>query len=120
MLLSRRTMLQASVGAIALSLTGCNNTKTILTFVNNAAAPLSVDATANGKNFKKKNIQPGHSASQTYRTNDKVGTLVPVTGTVTVQGQPANNLNGLGLEVALGMTNTFTVDGFGFVTVVVK
>ena len=104
-------MLQASIGAVALSLTGCKNTKTVIVFVNNSSVALSVDAASNGKKFKKKNIQPGHTASQTYRSNDTVGTLVPVTGTATPAGGAPLNL--AGLEVTLGKTNTFTVTDLG-------
>lgn len=106
---NRRTMLQLGLGALTLSLTGCKNTKTTIVFVNNLSVALSVNASANGSNFKKNNIQPGHSATQTYNSNDTLGTLANVTGTATPKGYPPINLAGLGLQVKLGYRNTITV-----------
>lgn len=109
MVFNRRTMLQLGLGALTLSLTGCKNTKTTVVFVNNLGVALSINASASGNSFKKNNIQPGHSATQTYRSNDALGTVVNVTGTATPKGFPPVNLAGVGLQVKLGYKNTITV-----------
>ena len=118
MLLNRRAMFQASIGAIALSLTGCNNTKTDVNFVNAAGLPVTVDALANGVPFKKKNIQPGHSVTHTFKTNDQIGSKVKVTGSVTI-GEKVVDLAKAKLAITLGKLNTILVNPKGKIVVYV-
>lgn len=119
MLLNRRTMLSASLGAIALSLSGCKSTKTTIVFVNNSGFPIKVSASAGGKNFNR-TVSTGHTAKQVYRSNDTLGTVIPLTGTVTVVTKPATAPVPIASDVTLGYTNTYTVDAMGVVTVVVS
>ena len=123
MFLNRRKMLQASIGAIALSLTGCKSTKTVVILINasNAssnpgpAAPISVNITGpNNLTFRKTNLQPGHQYSQTYHTNDASGTVVNFnTVSVSVGGVDAGFTGG---SVTAGQTNTFTFDGIDVIS----
>ena len=109
MVFNRRRMLQASLGVIALSVSGCTNTKTTIIFINNLPVALSVNASANGISFKKNNIQPGHQASQVYHTSDTAGTVVSVTGSATPKGGFTIDLATLFLTVTLGFQNAITV-----------
>ena len=118
MLLNRRTMLSASIGAIALSLSGCNKTITTIVFANNAAVPISVSATATGVTFSKRTIAPGHASSQVQRSNATLGSIIQITIYVTLQGMPA--LPPQTLPLTLGYRNTFEIDSFGVATVVVQ
>ena len=117
MLLNRRAMLQASIGAIALGMTGCNKTKTTVDIVNATAFPISLLLEANGQSLKKNNIPPGGTSKKSVKSNDLVGTKVPVTGNVTLKGKNPVKLKGL--KVTLGKINTFVVSGQGKVTVFV-
>ena len=123
MLLNRRAMLHASVGAAVLSVTGCNHTKTVVVFKNQLPVALSVNASAGGKTFKKNNIQPGGSSSQTYTSNDSSGSKTPITGTVTPAGGPAIDLSLFSLKLTFGKTNTITAALVGstpYVTIAVS
>jgi hypothetical protein len=111
MLLNRRTMLSASLAAIALGSVGCKKTKTTVIVKNEAAEALSIDAHAGGQTLSAKNIQPGHQVKRIFHSNAKVGTAEPVTGTATLKGMPAVDLAVAlaGMPVIAGFTNTITV-----------
>lgn len=110
MLMNRRKMLLGSLATAALTLSGCKKATTTVVFVNSSNVVITVNATANGKKFKKV-IPPGHKASQKYSTDGK-GTTKPVTGTVTFKGIPTPPnpipIPG-GTTVYIGETNTYTV-----------
>lgn len=124
MLLNRRTMLSASIGAIALSLSGCKSTKTTIVFVNNGPAgdltpnstvAVRVNATANGKKFNR-TIAPGHSASQVYLSDGNLGSMVPISGTITPVGKGMMSIAiPPGTMVTIGYKNTFYIDSLGVV-----
>ena len=120
MFLNRRTMLQASIGAIALGLSGCTKGKITSIIFANATADIiaTIDAFAAGKEYADTAIPPDkYSKRGDFPTTAKVkGKLVPLTGTITFVASPAIDLGALGLNVKLGSTNTYTVHGDGTVT----
>ena len=99
-------MLGASLGAVALSLSGCKNTRTTILFVNGSAAPVTISATGDGQSFNVKNLQPGHSTpKRVILSSDKLGTISTVSGTVTVAGVATPFTT----TISEGYTNTITV-----------
>lgn len=113
MLLNRRAMLTAGIGAVALSLSGCKNTKTTVIIVNGAAEKLTVSATAGSISLSASNIQPGHQVKKTNNSNVNLGTIVPVVGNATLATTPPTMVPLGGLDITAGYTNTITIVDFG-------
>ena len=120
MVFNRRIMLQASVGAIALSLSGCSSNRTSIIFANGTALVINaIDAFAGGMEYADKKVAPDkYSVRGDFPTTSKLsGVKLPLTGTFTLGGvvhsfaaiAPA-------LTVTAGRTNTFTVHSATSVT----
>jgi len=84
----------------------------------NLKTAVSVDIMADGNTFKKNNIAPGHSVQQVYKSNETLGKTVAVTGTITPKG--GKPIAVMGLMLTVGYKNTFYVDAFDDVSVVVS
>ena len=126
MVLNRRKMLQASIGAIALGLSGCKKGKiTTIVFANGTTKIISkINAFAAGQEYLwAKPVAPGaYSQQGDFPTDKKAdGQLAPLTGKITFKsGHPPIDLAGQKLKVTLGRTNTFTVGKTFKVTVTVS
>lgn len=131
--LNRRAMLTASIGAVALGLSGCNKKNETVVIWYNAppvgdktkgfTVPIALDAAAGGAKGKAAGfvsigtIAPGAGSHQVWDASDRdlknaglaVGQKLAVTGTITPKGKPKFAIPG-GLFVVIGKTNTFWVD----------
>ena len=106
-------MLQASVGAIALGLSGCTSKRTSIIFANGTVLVINaIDAFAGGFEYADKNIAPDkYSVRGDFPSSSKQsGQVLPLTGTFTLGGV-VYSLAAIApkLTVTVGRTNTFTV-----------
>lgn len=82
---------------------------------NGLPAPVSIDVSINGSNFKRSSIQPGHAASHVFVTQLRKGEVVDVTGTITIGTSPPTtiDLSSFDLQATIGKTNSIVVSTDG-------